>query len=299
MTHDTPKPSAIQRTFDLFDDKPLEPLPLQAAKRYHFPLQHHQQPNDTILYSVQDWIAGLSGASISSAQATWSKMNSEFQIKSWLLPYAVKNGKSYEMDFTTDEGLYQIAQAMRAMKKRPLLQEIKDFLAKAGAFVELLRQDPEGAKEAISDYRRHKAIASGKSEAWITARELGIQARNQCTASIVKANPETNIGEATNTVYRGVLGQDAAGLRQVLKIGQKQNPRDELPIVALSYLQVAEASIATQLEGLADDDIVPLDIVRRVIAIVAQTTGRQASEMAVILGVDIVTGRKQLGNGKK
>lgn len=290
-----------QLELSLFNDgnEPIQPLPLQVAGQYGFSLQHHTQSDDTILYSIQDWIAGLSGASLNSAQKTWSKMNSEFQVQSWLLPYAANSGKSYQMDFTTDEGLYQIAQSMRAMKKRPQLQDIKDFLAKAGAFVDELRQDPESAQSQITSHRQAQALKSGKSDAWITARELGIQARNQCTAAIVQANAQMNIGEATNTVYRGVLGKDAMGLRQALKIGQKQNPRDELPIVALSYLQVAEASIATQLEGMADNDIVPLDIIRRVIAIVAQATGKQAIEMASIIGIDIVTGRKVLQAGAK
>ncbi len=288
------------RMFQSDDDEPLQPVPLQVSKQYHFPLQHHVTSDDTIFYSVQDWISGV--AKTDNPAQFWrelkkrlKKANVELSTSCLQLPYRVANGRTYQMDFASDVTLYQIAQRMDA--NTGIRNDVLEYLAKAGAYVDLLRQDPEGAREAITVHRQTNALASGKTEAWITARELGIQARNHCTAAIVKSNPNTNIAETTNTTYRNVLGQDASGLRQTLGLGPRQNPRDNLSLVALSYLQVTEASIATTLEGFADDDVVPIETVRKVVAIVSKATGTQAKEMAQIIGVDLITGKKLIGRG--
>src|SRR5262249_22644758 len=61
------------------------------------------------------------------------------------LPYIARDGKTYQIDFTDDKGLYLIAQHLRVTKERPVLSEIKHFLARAGVFADKARRDPEAA----------------------------------------------------------------------------------------------------------------------------------------------------------
>lgn len=295
-------PNTDSRQIQLFsayeDNQPVQPLPLQVASDYNFALQYHTQDDDTIVYAIQDWIAGLSGASLNSAQKTWSKMNSELEIQSWLLPYTANSGKSYQMDFTTDEGLYQIAQAMRAMKKRPQLQDIKDFLAKAGAFADALRQDPETIEVKITSLRQTRtaqiAEKHGKSAEWVAARDSGVMTRKQFTAMLMRVNSQVNIGRATNEVYKGVFGRDAEGIRKVLSIGEKQNPRDHMSRLGLIYTMAAEEVVRIRLQGYGDNDIVSAEDVHATISMLARVTGTQAQEMARLVGIDLVSGRTLL-----
>ncbi|MCK6580036.1 MAG: hypothetical protein L6Q98_18240 [Anaerolineae bacterium] len=55
------------------------------------------------------------------------------------LPYTAADGKTYKRDYTTDRGLYLIAQYLRVKHDRPVLDEIRRFLAAAGAFVDIYR----------------------------------------------------------------------------------------------------------------------------------------------------------------
>ena len=273
----------------------IQPLPLQVAQQYGFPLQYHTQDDGAIVYAVQDWVAGVGQAV--EPRDFWAKLkkrlkNSKSQM--WTpypqLPYRARDGKSYKMDFADDVSLYKIAQQMDT--NTGIRNAVLDFLAKAGAFVDELRQDPESAQQQIASHRQAQALKAGKSSAWVNAREMGVMTRNELTTLLVKVCPGMNIGDATNTVYRGTLGQDAKSLRQTLGIGPKQNPRDHMGELALIYTMAAEAAVRAYLGSYAGDDILPSDVVRNVISTFALQTGKQASEMAALIGVDLVTGRQ-------
>ena len=42
------------------------------------------------------------------------------------------------LDFTTDEGLYKLTIMLKVTRARPALKAIKNFLAKAGVFVQVV-----------------------------------------------------------------------------------------------------------------------------------------------------------------
>lgn len=292
---------SITQTSFLQDGGPPQPLPLQIAIKYNFPLDHKTSASDVMLYRVHDWISGIAKTDqprrfATEIESRGRKAGVELFAGCEKFEWTSPNGRKYKMDYASDVMLYRVTQYMG--RDTGIRNEVLEYLAKAGALVDLLRQDPESAEQAITHHRQTNALASGKTETWITARELGIQARNHCTAAIRKANPDINIGETTNTTYKNVLGQDAAGLRQTLQLGPRQNPRDNMSLIALGYLQVTESSIAMQLEGLSDNDIVPPQTVRNIVAIVSKATGKQAQETAALIGVDLVTGHKLLGGGK-
>ena len=287
-----------QMTLFSHNNQADHPLPLQIASEYGFALQCHTQDDDTVVYAVQDWIAGIAQAT--AARDFWQKLKkrldktgySELYARCLQLPYRASNGKTYQMDFADDETLYQITQRMDT--NTGIRNDVLTFLAKAGAFVDELRQDPEAAQQKIATHRQSQALKSGKPASWIAQREMGVITRNELTALVVKVCPEMNIGEVTNIGYKGTLGHDAKGLRKMLAIGEKQNPRDHMSEVALAYTMVHEASVRALLSGYAGSDFVPSDVVRKVIQTVADSTGKQAQETAKLIGVDLVTGRKLL-----
>jgi hypothetical protein len=167
------------------------------------------------------------------------------------LPYVAANGKTYQMDFTDDTGLYLIAQHLRVTKARPLLAAIKDYLAESGAFVDLIRRAPEavitsGAIDpdkaidaAIEEYRRR-----GKDDRWISARLSGKIKRAKFTAALREAISEM-IGDyhyaaATDDIYFGLWQRTSAQLRSELSLTKTVSLRDNQPTLALTYQGLAE-----------------------------------------------------------
>jgi hypothetical protein len=112
-----PDSRQIQLFSDIEDNQPVQPLPLQIASDYNFPLQYHQTPDDVIVYSIQDWIAGVGQAA--EPRDFWAKLkkrlktvNPQLWTSCLQLPYIASNGKSYKMDFADDVTLYRITQQM-------------------------------------------------------------------------------------------------------------------------------------------------------------------------------------------
>jgi hypothetical protein len=276
------------------ENTPIQPLPLQIAALYGFPLQYHVQADDVLMYAVQDWISGV--AQTDKPRKMWDDTKRAFKQASvelsdsiGQLPYHATNGRMYQMDFAADVMLYQITQRLRA--NTGIRNEVLEFLAKAGAFIDELRQDPESIEEKAASLRQKKAVAAGKDEAWQAAREMGVMTRKQFTAVLVALNPEVNIGRATNDVYVGTLGTNAQGLRKALQIGAKENPRDHLPRLGLIYVMAAEEAARIRLAGYADDDTLPVETIHSTITAIARAVGLQAADMARILGIDLATGK--------
>src|SRR5262245_578353 len=107
------------------DDSSL-PLPLIVAQKWSFPLAHHET-DEGYFYAVQDWIRGLAGDT--NIKFIWAQAKKQRLISNQPLPYVASDGKTYQRDFTNDKGLYLIAQYLRVTKARPVLDEIKRFLA--------------------------------------------------------------------------------------------------------------------------------------------------------------------------
>src|SRR5262245_36605221 len=126
---------------ELFSTSPADndtPLPLIVAKRWNFPLAH-VRTDEGLFYAIQDWIRGLTG--INDVRRVLPKFeSSEFgrqvSLRKGQFPYTASNRKTYQIEHTTDKGLYLIAQYLRVTKARPVLDEIKKFLAASGAFVD-------------------------------------------------------------------------------------------------------------------------------------------------------------------
>jgi hypothetical protein len=198
------------------------PLPLIVAARWNFPLAHVQTVTG-LLYAVQDWLRGLSGEE--DTRRLWTdfkptKAGEQMSDSIVPLPYKASDGKTYKRDHTSDKGLYLIAQYLRVKHDRPVLDEIRRFLAAAGAFVDEARRDPDVLLEgvtnpdklidAVIEYYRKR----GKDDQWIQARIEGKINRNQFTAALaecVRDMLKPHYATATDDVYRELWGRGRPG----------------------------------------------------------------------------------------
>jgi hypothetical protein len=277
------------------------PLPLIVAEKWSFPLAH-RETEQGLYFAVQDWLRGIS--SVDNVRLIWAKMKDQLLISIQQLPYISTDGKTYQLDFTNDKGLYLIAQYMRSTKARPSLAEIKRFLASAGAFADLVRREPEavitsGAIDpdaaidaAIEAYRK-----MGKDDRWISARIDGKIKRAKFTAALRAAVNMTlaqnHYAIATDDIYVGLWGRTAAILRGELEITTPSSLRDYQPALALVYQGLAEEVSARKL---GDRQVVTWKQARDIIKEVAELIGIQAKATGDFLQIDIATG-KALLNG--
>jgi hypothetical protein len=141
------------------------PLPIIIADICEFPFSY-TEVNGVVYYCVQDWVRGITDDR--DVRKLLSKMFRYISIPTTLLPYKASDGKIYKHDYVDDKGLYLIVQHLRGTKKRPLLDELKRFLAEAGAFVDLVRREPENAVNLIGHQAQETArfldldLATGK-----------------------------------------------------------------------------------------------------------------------------------------
>lgn len=292
---------------DLVNNEDKRPLPLIVAEKWGFPLAFAETEDGT-MYAVQDWIRGLTGTK--DVRTIWAetkrRSNSpELFTSIEQLPYAATNGKTYQMDFANDKLLYLIAQHLRVTKARPVLDEIKKFLAEAGAFVDLVRREPEtvitsGAIDpedaidiAIQAYR-----AQGKDDRWIHARLEGKVKREKFTAALQLAVAEVltryHYASATDEIYKGLWGRTAAMLKNELELLPKQSLRDHQPALALTYQGLAEDVCATKLGQRTELSYVEAE---EIVRVVAELIGKQAQDTSRFLNTDLATGKPLLARG--
>jgi hypothetical protein len=280
------------------DDNSLT-LPLIVAQKWSFPLAHTQTDEGTF-YAVQDWIRGLTGDK--EVKKILANMRTQKSFSNRPLPYVATDGKTYQRDFTNDKGLYLIAQYLRVTKARPVLDEIKRYLAAAGAFADAVRRSadtivmsgavtPDQALEAaIVAYR-----AQGKDDKWIQARMEGKIKRHIFTSALTAAVREMltprHYALATDDVYKGLWGRAAAYLRHEMELPKTANLRDHQPALALDYQRIAEGVAAQQL---GEREELSWGEAREIVQTVAAFIGRQAQETGQLMRMDLATGRTLL-----
>lgn len=282
------------------------PLPLIVANRWHFPLANVETDGGRY-YAVQDWMRGLTGENDTRyLLAKFKKTDAGKQMwkSGQLLPYTATDGKVYKRDFVKDTGLYLIAQYLRVKEDRPMLDEIRRFLAAAGAFVDEVRRDPDKIVEGVSnpdklldafiEYHRKR----GKDDRWIHMRIESKIKRNQFTAALAEFVLGTltprHYATATDDVYKGLWGRTAATLKSELSVPKNNSLRDYQPTIALYYQGIVEEVCAQKL-GMREE--LWWDEARDIIRTVAAIIGRQAKETGELLQQDLATGKPLLMQG--
>jgi len=276
------------------------PLPLIVAQKWGFPLAH-VQIDAGYLYAVQDWLRGLTGET--NNRDIQAKLKKQLLISNQQFPYQAANGKTYQVDFTDDKGLYLIAQYLRSTKARPLLAAIKAYLSEAGAFVDLVRREPDTLLAALSpDEAIDAAIEAyrkqGKDDRWISARITGKIKRIQFTAALKAAVYDVltkqHYAQATDEVYKGLWGRTAAYLKDEIALPPRASLRDHQPALALSYQTLAEEVAAQKLGDQAELSWAEARLIVREVSLLI---GEQAATTARFLGMDIATGKRLLPAG--
>lgn len=257
------------------------------------------------MYAILDWIRGLIDGNSTQTINAWAKIKNKTLISKKGLPYTASDGKTYQRDYTDDKGLYLIAQQLRVTRARPVLDEIKKFLASAGAFVDEVRLDPSAVvfSGAISPDEAIEAViqtyrAEGKDDRWIMARIEGKIKRGQFTAALSAAVKDTltrhHYATATDDVYKGLWGRTAAHLKRELDLDRKASLRDHQPMMALHYQGIAEEAAAQKLGARSE---LSWFEAREIVQHIAQFIGKQADETSQLLGIDLATGKPLLGAG--
>jgi hypothetical protein len=268
------------------------PLPLIVAEKWGFQLQRYEptvsQPE--YLFSIQDWICGLSSTKPGSARKTWEQLRSEFQTPTFKLLYFTDGG-TFRMDFTTDQGLYEIAQNMRPMKKRPQLEEIRLYLAKAGVLVDRVRRDAGAAAELVEDLERRHAEVRAKG------KHKRINFTQTARETHVKNHPD--YAALTNAEYQELFGAAKDELVKTLSLtpAQANRFRDHISTLALQAIDAAETAGAIKMKQLGRRLTTPeqLEIVRHAARLIAP--GFWA--LAEYLEIDLLSGNPRLSSGEQ
>lgn len=254
----------------LFDDD--LPLPIIVARRWMFPLQYHIEDGKYV-FSPVDWIAGLIG--IASASQTWRNVErkNEYVFSKHTLPYQGTDGKTYQTAFVTDTDLYWIAQHLRAKKGREALREIREYLAKSGAFADLARRNPGEVGQALIAIDEQNQIAReaqklmlrdglNRDEAYqhVKVRHASKTRRISITDSW-KSRGVTTRGEfimLSNAVMKVAIGQTATDYRRENNLPAKVSTRDFLSTADLataSFVEWASDMLSTSRNSQGADEI--------------------------------------------
>lgn len=269
--------------------------------------------NEEWYFSIVDVIAWATGRNYDSARKYWKNLKAELKAANNQLvsqPYQLKmraaDGKLRDTDAGTAEQILRVIQEIPGAKTN----EIKDWLASVGAERIQETNDPEGFEERLflenqhdtdeaRQKRRERRIINykslGRDDAWIATREFGIITRREFTAMIKELlGNRANYAQLTNDVYRGVHHRDTVQLRSDLGIQSNQNPRDYMHRIGLHYVGIAEEACRIKLHPLSEDEAVPPELVREIIMTVSKQIGIQADDLALALGIDLVTGKPLL-----
>lgn len=264
------------------------PLPLIVADNWNFSLQSHAT-NGKTYYAVQDWISGV--GQTSNPRDFWGKLKkrlvkSGFELSTLCLqlPYIATNGKTYQMDYASDEALYFITQRMDT--NTGLRDKILIFLAKSGAQLDKYRLD--GTLQEISD----------------KARAKGIESRNKLTdaAKDTHVYNSPKYAALTATEYHVLFKTKEARTAKnelVLALGldekQATKFRDHISHLALQAMSSAESAIASKMyaENRQLSDNEQLEIVRYCCRVIAPAF----HHLAQYAGVDLLSGKPLLNNG--
>ncbi len=231
---------------DIPEDNDL-PLPLYVAQKWDFALAY-TRIEDNYLFAIQDWIKGLTGADSQKAKLIWGQIKKQKLISNQPLPYIASDDKTYQRDFTDDNGLYLIAQHLRITKARPVLDEIKRFLAQAGVFVDHARRNPEAAADELDrvaynrNYNRliEEGFTPEEAQQWIDVRLRQKRQRIILTAiwSARGVNKPREFADLTNQIHRIALGRTATRHKRELAV--KDTPRNYISAADNATIQITE-----------------------------------------------------------
>lgn len=121
----------------------------------------------------------------------------------------------------------------------------------AEAFTDWVASDVLPAIRKHGEYRstqRRRYESQGKQINWIDEREEGIEIRKTFTGTL-QDHDCLEFANATNAIYRPVLGGSASAVKARMQLPQKANLRDSLSSRDLMRVKFAEAMAADKIEN--------------------------------------------------
>jgi hypothetical protein len=286
--------------FDKLEDP--RPLPLLTAEKWNFPLAHVVTNDGNTYYACQDWYKGLSGDGTGWKKLKKQLVTSSYQLELVQLPYVASNGKTYQIDFTDDKGLYRIAQEMRSMAKRPQLDEIKQYLAESGAWVNNAIRNPDQAAHELNKVadRRYEKILKGQGFTDEQIPQLQADRREDVAVRLQFTDMlKDNIEGApqywliTNTEYKGLFHRDANTITQ--QTGGK-NAREAMHPIAKNFCRIVELTMIEKVRQLGHK--LTNHEADNIMRGIANSLGVSVDWIQKQLGMDIVTGKPLLTDGQ-
>ncbi len=266
-------------------------------------------------YAIRDWVYEIKGSVSKRRGIPWDDLKSkideqgDFRVSDIVryLPIETPGG-TFEIEFTDAEGLYAITQRMA--DRSATVRQVKDYLAKAGVFVDDLRTEPEQRDElmerliAENPERAMEAIvaryrAQGKSDLWIERRIVGMQKRNKFTSALRETSASSpNYAQATNAGYQGAFSMMKDEIVAYLGLTKQQarQLRDHISEIALQGIALYETASAEKMK-IMKRALTPLEqaeIVRTCARIVAPSM----KALADYVGVDVLSGQPLLTTGE-
>ncbi|GIK63733.1 MAG: hypothetical protein BroJett018_15270 [Chloroflexota bacterium] len=291
------------------------PLPELIIEHLGGTMMYVDQPDGTRLYRVVDWVYEIKGSSAKERNTAWANLKrvivklGDINLDEIVYPLEIETpGGPQTTEFTTDEGLYAITQRMS--DRSLVVRQVKDYLAKAGVFVDDLRTEPEQRDElmerliAENPERAMEAIvaryrAQGKSDLWIERRIVGMQKRNKFTSALRETSASSpNYAQATNAGYQGAFNMMKDEIVAYLGLTKQQarQLRDHISEIALQGIALYETASAEKMK-IMKRTLTPLEqaeIVRTCARIVAPSM----KALADYVGVDVLSGQPLLTTGE-
>lgn len=294
MENYNPDESLKQLGFADLSLSDIRPLPLIVAEKWGFELQYHPASDGKTYFAVQDWIRGLTGES--DIRKVLTKLKKEMPISSRHLDYLASDGKTYQREFTNDESLYRITQYLRNTKDRPMIAEVRQYLAEAGSLLDDWRRNPEkmlsvAESRMLSEISKHEKAGLGEHpniihlKAELEAKQV-VKELNNMVSKVVN-NPD--YAKIHNTKHLALFGATAGKIRDILN---SKDIHKALPTLQLNTLIFAERQMieVLRLQGGSIDNQRALDS----IIMAVQPLGVYLRGLCDSLGIDHISGQPLL-----
>ncbi len=195
-----------------------------------------ETPDGKHLYCVRDWVYSISRSKANNRSGPWSDLkktfdgHNEFRVSEILRVLEVETpGGKQLMDFTDEEGLYQITQRMSDRSK--VVREVKTWLAKSGVFMGDAYNNPIGTAaqfDVIADKREYRKLLAEdftpeEAEEWLSVRQKQKRGR-----------------ALTNQIHRVALGRTATRHKRELAV--KDTPRNYISAADNATIQITEVT---------------------------------------------------------
>jgi hypothetical protein len=279
-------------------------LPLLIAQDLQFPLRTIDQAGQHY-YRLQDWLTGVVDEAFAIQKIRVLRRSGYFTTHTDSVYTAQEPDSMHrqqDVEYVTDKLLYHITQDIRVTGKRrdtTAVLTIKDYLARAGAFTDRLRREPDQVFDLMGvdpDDALNAIIAAyrkrGRDDRWISARLMGKIKRQRFISALKTAVTEYLSGghyaAATDQIYEGLWKRTSQQLKREMKLPARANLRDNQPMLALTYQGLAEEVAA---QKLADRTSLSWYEALIIVRQVANLIGTQAEATSQFLNVDIATGR--------